>query len=96
MPTDGNFSFSVLIADLPVPEYTHEGKVYVESNLCTPVTYRQLVRETVYGEIEEQEWPVTPYRVKVEASPHCPQSWYELYVDGTKVGKRVMQGGETW
>ena len=51
MPTDGNFEFNVLIAGLPVPEYHHEGKLYVESNLWTPVSYNQLVRELAYGEV---------------------------------------------
>ena len=51
MPSDGNFGFSVLIAGLSVPEYHHEGKVYVESNLWTPVSYNQLVRELAYGEV---------------------------------------------
>ena len=51
MPTDGNFGFSVLIAGLPVPEYHREGKVYVESNLWTPVSYNQRVRELAYGEV---------------------------------------------
>ena len=43
--------FSVLIAGLPVPEYHQDGKVYVESNLWTPVSYNQRVREMVYGEV---------------------------------------------
>ena len=51
MPSDSNFGFSVLIAGLPVPEYHHEGKVYVESNLWTPVSYNQRVRELAYGEV---------------------------------------------
>ena len=51
MPSDGNFGFSVLIAGLPVPEYHREGKVYVESNLWTPVSYNQRVREMAYGEV---------------------------------------------
>ncbi len=95
MPTDGNFSFSVVIAGLPVPEYEREGKVYIESNLYTPVSYQQQVKEMVYGEIEEQQWPVTPYQVKIQSMPHCPQSWYDVLVDGTVVGRRGLQGGET-
>ena len=51
MPSDGNFAFSVLIAGLPVPEYHHEGKVLIESNLWTPVSYNQRVRELAYGEV---------------------------------------------
>jgi len=96
MPSDGNFGFSVLIAGLPVPEYLQDGKVYVESNLWTPVSYNQRVREMVYGEIEEQEWPVTPYQIRVYTYPHCPQSWFDVYVDGVKVGWRVLAGGREW
>ncbi len=96
MPTDGNYSFCVLIAGLPVPEYDHDGKVYIESNLWTPVSYQQRVSEMVYGELEEQQWPVTPYQVKVQTRPHCPQCWYEVHVDGTRVGQTVLKGGETW
>ena len=51
MPGDGNFKFAVLIAGLPVPEYYHDGKIYVESNLWTPVSYNQRVREMAYGEV---------------------------------------------
>ena len=95
MPTDGNFGFSVLIAGLPVPEYQRDGKVYIESNLMTPVTYRQTVREMAYGEVEEQQWPVTPYQIKVYTSPYCPQSWYDVYVDGIRVGWNVLEGGRS-
>ena len=38
-------------AGLPVPEYYHDGKKYVESNLWTPVNYNQSVREMAYGEV---------------------------------------------
>ena len=55
MPSDSNFGFSVLIAGLPVPEYHHEGKVYVESNLWTPVSYNQRVRELAYKEVGDKQ-----------------------------------------
>jgi len=124
MPSDGNFGFSVLIAGLPVPEYRQDGKVYVESNLWTPVSYKQSVREMAYGEvrqiicpvlpfsetnyslsqlffapatqIEEQEWPVTPYQVKVSTQPHTPDSWYYVYVDGVKVHGKLLGAGREW
>ena len=55
MPSDGNFGFTVLIAGLSVPEYHHEGKVYVESNLWTPVSYNQRVRELAYKEVGDKQ-----------------------------------------
>ena len=96
MPTDGNFSFSVLIAGLPVPEYTKDGHTYVESNLWTPVSYQQSVREFAYGEVEEQSWPVTPYTIRVFTEPHCTLSWFDFYVDGVKVDWRVIGGSSEW
>ena len=98
MPTDGTFGFSVLIAGLPVPEYRKDGKVYVESNRWTPVSYQQRVREMAYGEVEEQEWPVTPYQVKIYTEPHCPQSMFDLYVDGSRVSKScdILAAGQSW
>ena len=95
MPADGNFGFSVLIAGLPVPEYQKDGRYYVESNLWTPVSYKQRVRELAYGEVEEQEWPVTPYQIKVYTQSHCPLSWLDVYVDGVRVSKHVLKGGES-
>lgn len=81
-----------------MPEYRKDGKVYVESNLWTPVSYRQRVRELAYGEVEEQEWPVTPYQVKVYAEPQCPQSSFVLYVDGIRTSRllRILSGGQSW
>ena len=96
MPLSSSFAFSVLIAGIPLPEYTKDGVTYVESNLWTPVSYQQRVREVVYGEIEEQEWPVTPYQLLISAKPHCPQSWFEVYIDGAKVYGRVLNGGQEW
>ena len=95
MPTDGKFGFSVLIAGLPVPEYLKDGRYYVESNLWTPVSYKQLVRELAYGEVEEQEWPVTPYQIKVYTLPQTPLSWLHVYVDGVKVHKCALNEEES-
>ena len=92
MPTDGCFGFSVLVAGLPVPEYTKDGETYVESNLWTPASYQMSIREFAYGEVEEQKWPVTPYTIRVCTEPHCPLSWFDVYVDGVKVGWEVCGG----
>lgn len=92
MPTDGCFGFSVLVAGLPVPEYTKDGEIYVESNLWTPASYQMSIKEFAYGEMEEQKWPVTPYTIKVYTKPCCPLSWFDVYVDGVKVGWEVCGG----
>lgn len=96
MPTAGDFCFSVLVGDAVLPEYNRDGVTYVESNLWTPVSYKQRVREVAYGEIEEQEWPVTPYKVRICSTSRCPQSWFHVYVDGVEVGKRVLSGKQEW
>ena len=43
--------------------------------------------------MEEQEWPVTPYQIKVYTLPHCPLSFFSVYVDGVKVGEK---SAEAW
>ena len=95
MPSDGNFGFSVLVGGLPVTEYRLEDRVLIESDLWTPTSYKQLVKEVVYGEVEEQEWPVTPYQIKLSVEPHCPISWYDVYVDGSQVAHWVLDGGQS-
>ena len=47
-------------------------------------------------QVEEQEWPVTPYQIKVYTLPHCPLSFFSVYVDGVKVGKKVLKHGKDW
>lgn len=93
MPTDGKFSFCVLVDGVELPEYQKDGVTYIESSLWTPVSYKQRVRELAYGEIEEQEWPVTPYQIRVTVQPFCPDSWYHIYVDGVKVDWHVLGSG---
>ena len=47
-------------------------------------------------QIEEQEWPVTPYQIKVYTQTHCPDSWYYVYVDGVQSEWEVVNGGTEW
>ena len=94
MPFDAFFGFHVTIGSQTVPEYVKGDVVYVESNLWTRVSYKQTVRELVQGEVEEQQWPVTPYKVEVEAKASCPQSWYFLYIDGVLAGRAVLKATE--
>ena len=89
------FKFCVLVAGLALPEYCKDGRIMVESNLFTPVSYKQRVREIAYGEVEEQEWPVTPYQVRVETSPSCQESWFHLCVDGVEVNWHIAGKGRS-
>ncbi|MCH9631682.1 MAG: hypothetical protein S4CHLAM37_17070 [Chlamydiia bacterium] len=97
MPANGKIGFSVRIGDSDIPEYHKDGQYYVESNLFTPVSYLQEVREMVYGEIEAQEWPVTPYAVKVYVSDGEKDLYYslKLFIDGVKIDSTLLRGGES-
>ena len=48
------------------------------------------------SKVEEQEWPVTPYQIKVYTQTHCPDSWYYVYVDGVQSEWEVVNGGTEW
>lgn len=91
MPSDGFFSFEVLVGGEVIPEYQHEGKTYVESNLWTTVSYKQEAKEYVDGTVECQEWPVTPYEVRVKLHPGTPHCWATLRIDGVKVSQHVIK-----
>lgn len=54
MPANSDFRVDILIAGVPVPEYSKDGKYYVECNLNTPFTYKEKASEYVCGEREEQ------------------------------------------
>lgn len=95
MPSDSFFGFSVLIAGRPVPEYVHNGRVFVESNLWTPFSYNQPMEEYVNGEKEQQKCPVTPYQLLIHLAPHCETSVIFVYVDGVRVTKMILERGQS-
>ena len=96
MPSDGMFAFNVLIGGYPLPEYTHEGHVYVESNLYTPFSYDQEISELVNGEKEVQSFPVTPYQLLLRLSAEADEaSAFFIYVDGVMVTKVLLEKGES-
>lgn len=95
MPSDSFFGFSVLVAGRPVPEYAHEGRVFVESSLNTPFSYNQQTEELVNGEKEIQQSPVTPYQVFIHLAPHCETSVIFIYVDGVRVTKLLLEKGQS-
>lgn len=94
MPSDGHFAFSVLIGGQRVPEYHKDGCVYVESDLWTPFSYEQEVKELVNGEVEVQSYPVTPYQLFLQLGPNEEKSAFFIYVDGVLVNKVLMEKGE--
>ena len=70
MPSNAKFGFSILVGGKELPEYTHpqdDSRVLVESILWAPVTYWMEIKEfcKFSGELEAQDWPVTPYEIKV-------------------------------
>ena len=93
MPTNGRIGFSVRIGGSDVPEYYKDDQYYIESNLFTPFSYRQEVRELAYGEMEVQEWPVTPYEVSVNLSPNEDTSSVQLIIDGVVVDTVILERG---
>eukprot|EP00731_Ephydatia_muelleri_P030620 Em0022g134a len=95
MPSDGTFGFRVLVAGQPIPEYSKDGKVYVESDLCTPVSYYQEVEEFANGERELQRTPVTPYKLLIHLGPLCETSAIFVYVDGVQVARFVIEKNQT-
>ena len=48
------FTVKVLIGGIPVPEYVKAGQNFVESNLNTPLTYKDELVEDVDGCAEKQ------------------------------------------
>lgn len=95
MPSDGTFAFNVLLGGYPVPEYAHDGEVYVESNLYTPLSFEQEISELVNGEKEIQNFPVTPYQLLIRLSAQTEASAFFVYVDGVMVTKVLLETGES-
>ena len=78
-----------------MPEYSKDGKVYVESDLYTPASYLQEMEEFVNGEKEVQRTPVTPYKLLIHLGPQCETSAIFVYVDGVQVARFVMEKNQT-
>ena len=109
MPTVENFTVSVVVGGVKLPEFepteltklTSPCDAVVESNFNVPgVSYPMSFEEAdPFGEKFTQEWPVTPFQVKVtSSSAGCPfgDCWYVLvFVDGTEAcRKKLPPGGE--
>lgn len=79
-----------------MPEYQRDGRVMIESNLFTPVSYKVRKRQIVDGELREHEFPVTPYQVRVDVKATVPKSLFRLYVDGVLVNWNIIGGGKSF
>ena len=91
-----NFSFRVLVFGLPMPEYYRDGRVMVECNFSTPVSYKLRKRQTLNGEVHEHERSVTPYQVRVDVNATIQKSLFRLYVDGVLVNWNVLSGDKSF
>ncbi|KAK2143626.1 hypothetical protein LSH36_825g03027 [Paralvinella palmiformis] len=91
MPSNKHFTLSILIGGTVVPEYTKNDIHYVECNLSTPVSYKLPEADVIAGEIEKQEWPVTPYSLKIETHNLDETCYFRVLIDGVKV-KAVSLG----
>ncbi|XP_048240710.1 sodium/potassium/calcium exchanger 1-like [Haliotis rufescens] len=94
MPSNKDFTMSILVGGVELPEYTKDGTCFVESNLFTPVSYNVHLEEEVQGETEAQSWPVTPYQIRVAAKSNTPYSYYKIYVDGQKASQVAVHPGK--
>lgn len=76
----------VHVDDAPLVQYPHsDGRVYIESNLTAKSSYcRTVEEENPWGEIEERDVPVTPFKVKVR-NQTSDKMWLEVLVDGSRV-----------
>lgn len=54
MPSNDDFSLSVLVGNTVLPEYSHGGVCYVECDLFSPVSFKQRTEERVGQELEVQ------------------------------------------
>ena len=66
------------------------------NTLVSPTSVCQLMFSSLTPQIEEQDWPVTPYQIKVYTQAHCPDSWYYVHVDGVVSEWEVVHGGTEW
>ncbi|XP_046561907.1 dentin sialophosphoprotein-like, partial [Haliotis rubra] len=94
MPSNKDFTMSILVGGVELPEYSKDGTCFVESNLFTPVSYNVHLEEEVQGETEAQSWPVTPYQIRVAAKSNTPYSYYKIYVDGQKASQVAVHPGK--
>ncbi|XP_061178446.1 uncharacterized protein LOC133187100 [Saccostrea echinata] len=97
MPSNEDFSVSILVGDTILPEYLRAGMCYVECDFFSPFSFKQKTEEKVGDEIETQEQPVTPFSICISAKPGLSayqHYYYRVFIDGQKVTSRSIQQGE--
>ncbi|XP_062606588.1 uncharacterized protein LOC134268328 [Saccostrea cucullata] len=97
MPSNEDFSVSILVGDTVLPEYVRGGVCYVECDFFSPFSFKQKTEERVGDEIETQEQPVTPFSICISAKPghrSYHHFYYRVFIDGQKVTSRSIQQGE--
>lgn len=92
MVKSGKFELTVLVGGVPLAELTTESgsATYVETRFDTAVTYKVTSQETdPYGEVYSQQWPVTPYslRIKNGSGEKCHAT---CYIDGSVAVKQFV------
>lgn len=95
MPSNDDFTLTILVGGTALPEYHKDGECFVESNLFTPYSYQQVCREVIGGENETQKWPVTPFVISVQANAFIPHCYFQIFVDGQIVKKITAPPGKT-
>lgn len=63
MPSNDDFSLSVLVGNTVLPEYSHGGVCYVECDLFSPVSFKQRTEERVGQELEVQVGHSLTFRI---------------------------------
>lgn len=81
-------------AELVLEDEIEDADCYVESELFTGVSYKKIIYEKYAGGVEEVPWPVTPYKVKVINQSGSAACWATVFVDGVKVKRVHLKGGE--
>lgn len=108
MPVKNGISVFVTVGGAKLQEYIPEevadaelvldevedADCYVESELFTGVSYKKIIYEKYAGGVEEVPWPVTPYKVKVINQSGSAACWATVFVDGVKVKRLHLKGGE--
>jgi hypothetical protein len=91
---------TILVADQPLKEIQHVGKIYVVTEYDTPVSYTVWVEdESPFGEVERQHWPFTPFEVLVTS--HQPVQLARadylcvtIRLDGVEAARKIVPGTE--
>ncbi|CAD5113620.1 DgyrCDS2783 [Dimorphilus gyrociliatus] len=99
MPSSEDFKLEILVNKQPIHEYVDNktGKVFVESNLYSPISYLQKITEKIEGQTVTQNVPVTPYEIRLTTSNKARGQYFRIMVDGMKIkGMSITPGKEKY